>query len=177
MNVQDKSASLGVAPVYGAETVEITGVIKWFDPAKGYGFINPSNGLPDVLLHVSCLRADGYQTAREGAWVHCQAIRRAGGLQAVRIISMDESTAIPATSPRFHVVVTAESDWERATVKWFNRVRGFGFLTRGKGTPDIFVHMETVRACKFTELRPGQIVHVRWGVGSKGCMAAQLRPI
>ncbi len=68
-----------------------------------------------------------------------------------------------------------ESDWERAQVKWFNRVRGFGFLTRGEGTPDIFIHMETLRRFGFTELRPDQIVQVRWGHGSKGCMAAELR--
>ncbi len=61
-------------------------------------------------------------------------------------------------------------------VKWFNRVRGFGFLTRGEGTPDVFCHMETLRRFGFTELRPGQIVQVRWGMGSKGCMAAELRP-
>jgi len=61
-------------------------------------------------------------------------------------------------------------------VKWFNRVRGFGFLTRGEGTPDVFVHMETLRRFGFTELRPGQMVMVRWGHGSKGCMAAELRP-
>ena len=61
-------------------------------------------------------------------------------------------------------------------VKWFNRVRGFGFLTRGEGTPDVFVHMETLRRFGFTELRPGQMVQVRWGHGYKGCMAAELRP-
>jgi CspA family cold shock protein len=65
---------------------------------------------------------------------------------------------------------------ERARVKWLNRVRGFGFLTRGEGTPDIFVHMETLRRFGFTELRPDQIVQVRWGNGEKGCMAAELKP-
>jgi CspA family cold shock protein len=50
----------------------------------------------------------------------------------------------------------------------------FGFDTRR--TPDIFCHMETLRRFGFTELRPGQIVQVRWGYGSKGCMAAELRP-
>ena len=47
----------------GASVIELTGAIKWFDVSKGYGFIIPDNGLPDVLLHVTCLRRDGYQTA------------------------------------------------------------------------------------------------------------------
>jgi cold shock protein len=160
------------------EVFEVAGMIKWFDASKGYGFIVPDNGLPDILLHVTCLRAGGFQTAYEGARVHCEVLKRPKGIQAFRILSMDESSAIhPSQLPqRTHVIVQPESDWCRAYVKWFNRVRGFGFLTRGEGTPDIFCHMETLRRFGFTELRPGQIVQVRWGYGSKGCMAAELRP-
>lgn len=162
-----------------ANLIEISGVIKWFDVSKGFGFIVPDNGMADVLLHVTCLRRDGFQTAYEGARVVCEVLERPKGLQAFRVLSMDESTAIhPAQMPppRTHVTVTATSGLERAQVKWFNRLRGFGFLTRGEGTEDIFVHMETLRRYGIAELRPGQTVLVRFGPGPKGMMAAEVRP-
>jgi cold shock protein len=73
-----------------ASVIELTGVIKWFDVSKGYGFIVPDNGMPDILLHVTCLRRDGFQVAYEGARVVVEVLQRPRGLQAFRILSMDE---------------------------------------------------------------------------------------
>lgn len=164
----------------GLDLVEISGAIKWFDVAKGYGFILPdAAGMGDVLLHVTCLRKDGFQTALEGARVICLVKRGERGLQAFKVLSMDNTNAVhPAEQPlqRTHVTVTAESGLERALVKWFNRTKGFGFLTRGEGTEDIFIHMETLRRYGLTELRPGQVVLVRFGHGDKGLMAAEIHP-
>lgn len=161
------------------DIVEVSGVIKWFDAAKGYGFIIPDDGQADVLLHVTCLRRDGFQTAYEGARVVCEVLRRPRGLQAFRILTMDESTAAHPSQDseqRTHVAVTPTSGLERAEVKWFNRIRGYGFLTQGPGSPDIFVHMETLRRYGLTELKPGQTVMVRYGEGPKGLMAAEVHP-
>ena len=173
----DVSSELQQTPEHNVRIIQITGLVKWFDVGRGYGFIIPDNGMQDILLHLSCLKRDGFEAPLEGARVTCEAVERQKGYQCLRVLDVDLSTAIHPVErkSRAHNTVSPSSGWVRTKVKWFNRARGFGFVSEGEGMPDIFVHMETLRKTAIAELVPDTWVYVRFGEGPKGNMAAEVR--
>ena len=170
--------SVTVSPGIGEAAQEVVGQVKWFDLTKGYGFIKPAGGAQgDVLLHQTCVRQSGFKAAYEGAQVVCEAVQGPRGLQARRLISLDNSTAAPpamAAQRTLRYLAEPKGPPFDATVKWFNRGKGYGFVSRGPDTPDIFVHMETLRRYGIRELIQGQRVRVRAGDGPKGELAAEI---
>jgi len=168
------------------EMAPITGRVKWFDATRGFGFLVSDDVDGDVLLHFSVLREHGRRSVPEGSIIECVPVKLDRGLQARKVISIDTSSALPQ-QPRSSMPAGERSDrkaladaageFEPVEVKWFNRVRGYGFVKRPdeSGGEDVFVHMETVRTSHLPELQPGQLLEARVAPSAKGLTAVELR--
>ena len=165
--------------------IRAEGRIKWFDATRGFGFMVSDQVDGDILIHFSVLRDHGRRSLPEGAMIDCIAERQERGLQARKILAIDLSTVLP-TAARPSIpsgeradrksLAEAAGPFEPVEVKWFNRVKGYGFVNRvEEPDSDIFVHMETVRVAGIIDLQPGDRVEARIAEGKKGLTAVELR--
>ena len=156
----------------------VRAVVKWFNPEKGFGFVELSDGSGDAFLHGSVLAGSGINAVQPGETVEVRVGPGHKGPHVTEVLSVDSSTAVPATPRRSSSpaeISSRPSAEEMGTVKWFNTEKGFGFIARDGGGKDVFVHISALERSGLTGLGERQRVVAEIVEGRKGLEAARVR--
>ncbi|WP_420606126.1 cold shock domain-containing protein [Novosphingopyxis sp.] len=162
------------------DVMQAAGQIKWFDRRRGFGFIVPDDGGEDILIHCSTIEPHGRRDLPEGCDVACAFRQGPKGRHVVTLVSFDlecadqSDLALRHSEPRLRAI-DSDADFVAAKVKWFSRVRGYGFLEAEDVEEDIFLHMETLREAGFGPASPDDQLMVQVGDGKKGPLAITVR--
>jgi cold shock protein len=165
-------------PSFGEQPSDppVRGRVKWFNPSKRYGFVELLDGSGDAFMHATVLRRMGVEDLQPGETLELRLAPGQRGPQVTEIISIDSSTAVPASGRASFAVSAAEASVEETgIVKWYSSVKGFGFIVRDQGGKDIFVHASVLQRAGLINLSEGQRVVVGVVEGRKGPEATSIQ--
>lgn len=153
----------------------VRGQIKWYDTAKGFGFIVADGCETDILLHANVLRSFGRNSIAGNSSIEVNVQSTDRGCQATEILKIEPPENIGGSETIIEVlgegvVVDLEAKLQPARVKWFDREKGFGFVNIFGSAEDVFVHMEVLHACGLSDLMPGEAVCIKTATGPRGRM-------
>jgi cold shock protein len=153
----------------------VEGEVKWFDPVRGFGFIISATGGPDILLHANVLRNYGQSSVVEGTIITVRVQETERGIQAVEVVNIQSRVREDGVAlDDIEIEDYSHIEMEPARVKWFDKVKGFGFVNVHGVSEDVFVHMDVLRRSGFAELQPGEAISVRLGESDRGAMALEV---
>ncbi len=147
---------------------EVAAVVKWFNPVKGFGFVQLGDGTPDAFLHISVVEQVGHRDLPEGSRITCSIAEGRKGPQVAAIIRVDE---LAAAASRPSPPAGGGGEVVEGTVKFFNSEKGFGFVTPDDGGKDVFISARTLERIGLATLEPEQRVRLNTKMGQKGPMA------
>src|SRR4051794_35964505 len=179
---------------------EIEATVKWFNPEKGFGFVELSDGSGDAFLHIRAVEAAGHSDLQPGTKLTARVAQGQKGPQVTEISNVDTSTA-EASSPRgggyggggsgyggggygqrpprrtpyqSEPRFSGPAEEMSGTVKWYNPAKGFGFVAVESGGKDVFVHRSALMRAGLPDLIEGPRVIVQVVEGQKGREAASI---
>jgi CspA family cold shock protein len=130
------------------------GVVKFFNSQKGFGFIQQETGGEDIFVHISAVERAGLEGLAEGQELEFNLVDRGGKVSAQDLQVVGEVIAVEQRSAPPQRELTGER--ATGTVKFFNSMKGFGFLVRDDGQPDAFVHISAVERSGLQSLNEGE---------------------
>jgi len=155
---------------------ESTGKVKFFNAQKGFGFIVQDAGGEDVFVHISQVERAGLKGLAEGQALRFSLVDRGGKVSAsdIQIEGDLIEVAAPAARDDRGGAPQRELTGEKATgtVKFFNSMKGFGFIQRDDGQPDAFVHISAVERAGMSGLEEGDKLEFELEVDRRGKTAA-----
>jgi len=169
-------------PVAAANAPVVDAVVKWFKADKGYGFVELTGGQGDAFLHANALQNAGYDTVPSGAKLRVQVGAGAKGAQVTRVLEVDASGVVDrpqrpfgdAPRPRRVAPDPSTAVAVSGKVKWFDGVKGFGFVASEDGGKDVFIHISVLGQAGISNLAEGQQVNMRVVETPKGREAISL---
>jgi len=116
------------------------GKVKFFNVQKGFGFIQRDEGGEDVFVHISQVERAGLEGLAEGQELQFNLVDRGGKVSAADLQVVGDVIPVQQRAPQRELT----GDKATGTVKFFNSMKGFGFITRDDGKEDAFVHISAV---------------------------------
>ncbi len=151
--------------------------MKWFDPAKGFGFIISDDTQTDILLHANVLRNYGQSSVADGARIRFFAQETARGMQATSVVQIVPPESQIAALSDFEDVdpeILAQLPFNPHVSDGLTRVKGSVSPMFGGENDDIFVHIEVLRRSGLADLNAGEAITLRVIDGKRGKMAAEV---